>query len=178
MTSEGPLAAPGTVIHLRPPSGMENRWAIAQQRFEVGDLKTALDLFESIASDGYVEAYVEVGNIYEIGKGGVSCDFSQAEAWYRKGIASMDDPHSHLGLGRLYFNGTGVLRDYENAFQHLLKAESTQNPQALLMLGVLYQLGRGTSVDLNRAHSLYTAAAANELVLAMQFLTKLEFGRK
>jgi uncharacterized protein len=171
----GPTA---TIASLRKPSGMKERWGLAQQRFEAGDLKGALELWESVAADGYVEAYVEIGNIYELGGGGVVADTSKAEAWYRKAVESMDDPYGHVGLGRLYFNGIGVPRDRTKALQHLLKAEPVQYPQALTMLGVLYHLGGGTSVDLDRAHSLYVAAAKQQFVLAMLYLRSLEFRRR
>jgi hypothetical protein len=174
--NQGPLLdhALAQVISLPPPKGMKERWGIAQQRFEAGDLKGALELWESIASEGYAEAYVELGNIYEIGKGSVPQDFQKAEYWYRRGIEGMNDPYAHFGLGRMYFNGTGVPRDHAKAFEHLVKAESINYPQAQLILGILCQFGWGTSVDLERARALYLAAAAKEYVLAMIQLAQIE----
>ena len=163
------------VISFPLPRGMKERWGIAQQRFEAGDLKGALDLWESIASEGYAEAYVELGNIYELGKGGVIQDLEKAEYWYRRAIDGMDDPYAHGALGRMYFNGIGVSRDYTKAFQHLTKAESANHPLALLILGLLYQFGWGTTVDLVRARALYQAAAAKDYVLAMAQLAQIEF---
>lgn len=154
---------------------MKERWGIAQQRFEAGDLKGALELWESIASEGWAEAYVEVGNIYEIGKGGVTQDLEKAEHWYRRAIEGMDDPHAHGALGRMYFNGIGLPKDYEKAFHHLTKAEPTGQPLVLLILGLLHQFGWGTTVDLSRARMLYQTAAAKEYVLPMLQLAQIEF---
>jgi TPR repeat protein len=157
---------------------MKERWKLSEQRFEAGDLKGALELLQSIAADGYLEAYVEIGNLYELGKGGVARDIAQAETWYRKAVESMDDPYGHIGLGRLYFSGNGVPQDFRKALDHLLKAEATQYPQALVMLGLMYQCGWGTAVDLERARSLYVAAANQQFVLAMLYLRNLEFRRR
>jgi uncharacterized protein len=154
---------------------MKERWGIAQQRFEAGDLKGALELWESIASEGWAEAYVEVGNIYEIGQGGVPQDLEKAEYWYRRAITGMDDPYAHAALGRMHFNGIGVPRDYEKAFQHLTKAESTGHPLTLLILGLLYQFGWGTAIDLSRARALYQMAAEKEYVRPMLQLAQMEF---
>ena len=170
----GPSA---TLLSLRRPGGMKERWKLSEQRFEAGDLKGALELLQSIAADGYAEAYVEIGNLYELGGGGVACDIAQAETWYRKAIESIDDPYGHIGLGRLHFSGNGVPQDFGKALDHLLKAESTQYPQALTMLGLMYQFGWGTTVDLERAQSLYVAAANQQFVLAMLYLRNLEFRR-
>lgn len=163
------------VVSLPPPRGMREQWGIAQQRFEAGDLEGALRIWESIASEGYIEAYVEVGNIYEIGKGGVSQDLKKAEYWYRRAIDGMDDPYAHAALGRMYFNGIGMPRDHAKAFLHLSKAESLGRPATLLMLGLLYQYGSGTFADLTKARSLFEAAAAKDYVRPMLQLASIEF---
>jgi TPR repeat protein len=172
MTSETPHAL-AKVIPLRLPTGVKERWAISQQRFEAGDSKSALEILEAIASEGYVEAYTELGNLYEIGK-----DYERSAKWYQKALANVDEPFAHARLGALYFNGLGVPRDRAKAFEHLSKGESLRWPHTLLMLGVLVHLGAGTEVNLHRARALYRAAADDGLVLAMYYLSSLEADNK
>ena len=172
MTSEAPYAL-AKVIPLRLPSGVKERWAISQQRYEAGDQKSALEIMESIASEGYVEAYVELGNLYEIAK-----EYERSAIWYQKALANLDEPFAHARLGALYFNGLGVARDRTKAFEHLSKGESLRWPHTLLMLGVLLHLGGGTEVNLERARSLYQAAADAGLVLAMHYLSSMEADNK
>jgi TPR repeat protein len=168
MTAEV-LNAPAEVIPLRLPSGVKERWAISQQRYEAGDQKSALEIMESIASEGYVEAYVELGNLYEIAK-----EYERSATWYQRAVASLDEPFAHARLGALYFNGLGVPRDRAKAFQHLSKGESLRWPHTLLMLGVLFYFGAGTEVNRDRARSLYREAADAGLVLAMHYLSSVE----
>jgi len=165
----GVLHVRGKVIPLRLPTGVKERWAISQQRYEAGDQKSALEIMESIASEGYVEAYVELGNLYEIAK-----EYERSAMWYQKALASLDEPFAHARLGALYFNGLGVPRDRATAFQHLSMGESLQSPHTLLMLGVLFYFGAGTEVNRDRARSLYQAAADAGLVLAMHYLSAME----
>jgi uncharacterized protein len=168
MTAEV-LHVPTKVIPLRLPTGIKERWAISQQRYKAGDKKTALAIMESIASEGYVEAYVELGNLYEIAE-----EYERSATWYQKAVGSLDEPFAHARLGALYFNGLGVPRDRTKAFLHLSKGESLRWPHTLLMLGVLFHFGAGTEVNLDRARSLYRAAADAGLVLAMHYLSSME----
>lgn len=162
-----------TVVRLRGPIGLRERWTLFQQRFEAKDLGGAAEIMEAIASDGYVEAYVELGNLYEIEE-----DYERSAAWYQKAAEAFPEPFTHARLGALYFNGLGVQRDPAKAFLHLSQGESLRWPHILLMLGVLFHLGEGTQVDIERARSLYRGAADEGLVLAMHYLSSLEFGAK
>ena len=161
------------VVPFRLPTGLKERWAIAQQRCEAGDFDTAVEIFEAIASEGYIEAYTELGNLYEILK-----EYERSAKWYQKTLANVDEPFAHARLGALYFNGLGVPRDRAKAFQHLSKGESLRWPHTLLMLGVLFQFGAGTEVNLERAHALYRSAADAGLVLAMHYLSSVEADNK
>jgi TPR repeat protein len=172
MIEEG-SAGRGTVVKLRGPIGVRERWAIFQQRFEAGNLRAAAEMMEAIASDGYVEAYVELGNLYEI-----ESDYEKAANWYQKAADGFPEPFAHARLGALYFNGLGVQRDPAKAFLHLSQGESLRWPHTLLMLGLLFHLGEGTQVDIERARSLYRAAADQGLVLAMHYLCSLEADTK
>ena len=163
------LNPPAKVIPLRLPTGVKERWAISQLRYEAGDQKSALEIMEAIAAEGYVEAYVELGNLYEIAK-----EYERSAMWYQRALETLDEPFAHARLGALYFNGLGVPRDRAKAFQHLSKGESLRWPHTLLMLGVLFYFGAGTEVNRDRARSLYRAAADAGLVLAMQYLGSME----
>ena len=135
MTDVNPTAK---VVPLRLPTGLKERWAIAQQRCEARDFDTAAEIFEAIASEGYIDAYAELGNLYEFLK-----QYERAAKWYQKTLANVDEPFAHARLGALYFNGLGVPRDRAKAFQHLSKGASLRWPHTLIMLGVLFQFGAG-----------------------------------
>ena len=107
------LNPPAKVIPLRLPIGVKERWAISQQRYEAGDQKSALEIMGSIASEGYVEAYVELGNLYEIAK-----EYERSAMWYQRALATLDEPfckgeslrwpHTLLMLGVLFYFGAGT----------------------------------------------------------------------
>ena len=80
--------------------------------------------------------------------------------WYRlaadQGVAT-----AQYNLGSMYYNGRGVLQDYEEAvFWYRLAAEQG-NARAQYNLGVMYANGRGLLQDNVVAHTWYNIASAN-----------------
>lgn len=70
------------------------------------DLVAAKAWFEKAANQGYPEAIVQLGSLYENGIG-VEKDVAKAAASYRK-AADLNYPQGRFRLGLLYFDGTGV----------------------------------------------------------------------
>lgn len=67
---------------------------------------------------------------------------------------------AQVALGRLYLQGLPALpRDPQRARAWLLRAESTQHPEAALYLGILDQAGHASSPDLASAARWFGVAA-------------------
>lgn len=121
-------------------------WEKAVAAFENGDLSGALFTFRKISKQR-PGALVEIGNIYEIGGGGVEQDYSKAKIWYEKAIDEVDDPKAHLGLGRLWYFGWGVEQNFERARYHFETIEEAHEPGALFALGHMHLHGQGVNCD-------------------------------
>jgi len=77
-----------------------------------------------------------------------------AEEQAEKGSASAESL-----LGRAYYEGVGVPRNYATALIWLNKAAAQGNRDALFFLGLMYEHGRGVGQDLKRALDLFDQAA-------------------
>jgi TPR repeat protein len=154
------------------PVRLEDKWRTVQSRFSAGDLAGALATLLSLAEQGEGLAYVEIGNIYELGGKSVSRDFNEALRWYGRAVKETDDPNAHLGIGRILYNLPGVERDDERALHHLVKAGG--HPAALMLRGLMHQLGRGTAIDLEKARSFYEQAARAGYLMPLTLLGRLE----
>jgi TPR repeat protein len=76
----------------------------ACERYEAGDRKRSMELFERTAALGVVEAQVNLANMLDDGDG-VPSDFEAARYWYRRAIkAGSPEAAYNLGLGYLRRN--------------------------------------------------------------------------
>jgi TPR repeat protein len=78
-----------------------------------------------------------------------------AEAGAAKGDASAESL-----LGRAYYEGLGVPRNYTTAQTWLHKAVAQNNADAMFFLGLMKEFGRGIPQNLNEALDLFDRAAA------------------
>ena len=78
-----------------------------------------------------------------------------AEAGAAKGDASAESL-----LGRAYYEGLGVPRNYATAQTWLNKAVAQNNADAMFFLGLMKEFGRGVPQNLNEALDLFDRAAA------------------
>jgi TPR repeat protein len=78
-----------------------------------------------------------------------------AEAGAAKGDASAESL-----LGRAYYEGLGVPRNYSTALIWLNKAVAQNNADAMFFLGLMTEFGRGIPQNLNEALQLFDRAAA------------------
>lgn len=173
--------AMGQVIDLKKKTS-DPRWEEAKRYYREGKYDRALKVFESLAEDDFVVAYYYVGNILEIGKGGVVQDLDGARSWYRQAIDALEDEggaqevveHAYLGIARLALKGHGDAGSITDVVQYLEKRCDTNNPYALSMLGALYFDGKGVQKDLAKAAQFYERAAAQGYVLPMVHLCRLK----
>jgi TPR repeat protein len=157
-----------------------NQWGRVQDLIKAGYASKALVVLEDLAAQGYSEAYVEIGNIYEKGTSSeVPQDFSAARKWYMRAVEEGADSYGHVGLARLALNGFTVAGSASDALRNLETAADSNNPVALTMLGTLYHSGVVIPKDLVKAAKLYKQACALGYVLPMVYLSKCywELGR-
>jgi len=133
-------------------------WSRAVQTFKNGDFAGALYLFKKLEKAGSLDAIAEIGNIYELGGGGVEQDFLEAKKWHTKALNYANDPMACLALGRLYYFGNGVEQNYEKSFSYFNRLKEQNMPGALYALGRMYEKGEGTNQDLDVAQQYYEKA--------------------
>lgn len=78
--------------------------------------------------------------------------------WIRKS-AEQDGVYALLYLGRCYYEGRGVSRDYKQAVEYFHKAkEEDISGAAAFLLSKCYRFGRGVPADVAKADSLLKEA--------------------
>jgi TonB family protein len=121
--------------------------------------------FRKAAGAGWVAAMVELGSLYQSGRG-VDQDFVEAAHWYRS-AAEKSDSAGMAALGRLYEIGGGVEQDYAQASQWYIKGAQAGSPAAMVSLGLMYENGHAIDAsgkpgrqDLSEAMTWYAKAAS------------------
>jgi len=74
--------------------------------------------------------------------------------------AQAGDSNAMYRLGRLYATGSGVAKDYVEAFDWYRRAAAKGNAEAMYSLGEAYEHGTGVRDDIQRAVNWYHEAAA------------------
>jgi TPR repeat protein len=120
----------------------------------------SVQLFQEAANRGDPGAMVNLGIMYEAGRGGLEKDEAEAARLYRK-AADLGDARAMTNLAILYVGGRGVPQD-DRAAAELLKPAARQNYEpARRYLAALFVTGRGnlSPDDHNvRASVLFEAA--------------------
>jgi hypothetical protein len=105
-----------------PESAFKRAVFIRQNSNKPEDLKTALELLQQSADQGYGKAQFQLASLYEKGDG-MPRDFALARKWYER-AANNKVPHSRCRLADFYFNGEGVERNVETAMNYLASEAS------------------------------------------------------
>lgn len=153
---------------------LEKRWEKANECFNNSDKAGALFLLKSLASDGVLAAFREIGNIYELGGGGVDVDIEKALYWYKKSLDEANDAFGAYGLGRLYFRGNGIEKDYKKALWYFELALENNIEIASLMLARIFNSGLGIEKNIDKAENYYLKAIESGYVYALKELGTLE----
>jgi len=105
----------------------------------------AVETMNLAADQGQADAQFNLGGLYINGEG-VSQDYTQAAAWYRK-AAEQGDADAQFKLGRLYYHGHGVPQDDTQSAFWYRKAAEQGNAEAQYLLGLTYTLGDDVPQD-------------------------------
>lgn len=122
------------------------------------------------AEAGSLAAATYLGHLYRRGTG-VTIDHPQAATWYRR-VAATGDMAAQYNLAMLHIHGEGT-RDDGEAFRWMKAAADQDHVPALTQVGLMYERGRGTSVDYTKARLSYEKAAAKGDEEAKRGLTRL-----
>jgi len=92
-------------------------------------------------------------------------------------LAETGDPVSMFILGKRYYKGKGVVKDWSKAREWYEKAAEKGNVEAMLKLGLMYYNGEGVAKDWSKAREWYEKAAEKGVAEAMNYLGVMyEFG--
>jgi TPR repeat protein len=112
---------------------------------------------EEIGQKASNDALLEVGEMREKGDE-VPQNLTEAAKWYRR-AADQKDPRAMVRLASLLVNGTGVPKDYDQAFQ-LCHSAAKDYAAGQYCVGFLYQHGFGVQQDAVEAAKWYQRSAA------------------
>jgi len=120
-----------------------------------------------------------LGSMYSMYEGGegVTQDYAQADAWYRK-AAEQGHSGAQYTIGVNYDLGDGVMQDYAQAAFWYRKAAERGNPNAQQCLGQLYESGEGVPQDYVQAEYWYRKAAEQGNNTAQDNLVVIETKKK
>lgn len=162
----------------RAVQGHEEKWQEAVKLFRQGDRAGALFRFKRLANEGCGPALVEIANIYEQGGAGVAVNTSMAERYYELAVDVLDDPKAHLALGRINLQKTGSEDCLQKARYHFQLLENDFEMGAFYGLGLMYELGLGVDIDLDKAISYYSSASDLGHVIAQRNIGRIFLKKK
>lgn len=139
------------------------------------DWKQASILYNQLATLGSRKAWLALGQIYENGGNGVDSDSSESLHWYARAWNEGHLVEAGLALGRIYYLGKIVPKDYDRAFSYYSRFADTREPTGLFKLGSLYQLGRGVPKDMGKAVFYYEQSMKLGNVFARKNYAILKF---
>lgn len=134
-------------------------WNKADQAADNGDMPGVVFVWKALADKGVWQFCVAIAELYETGAEGIAVDLAQSLIWYRKAVFEGDDPAAHAGLGRLYFNGVAIERDFAKSLEHFERALQGGRQEAGINLGTMYFSGVGVTADIGRAKEFLSIAA-------------------
>jgi TPR repeat protein/transglutaminase-like putative cysteine protease len=118
-----------------------------------------LGSLRSAASRGDAAAQNKLGTLYASGQQGLTQDYAQALAWYRK-AAEQNFAEAQFNVGRMFYRGLGTPQDYAMALSWFRKAANQNIGSAQYFLGLMYTKGQGgIAVDSAQAATWYQKSA-------------------
>ncbi|MDR0354850.1 MAG: sel1 repeat family protein [Deltaproteobacteria bacterium] len=119
---------------------------------------TALQWFQKAADAGVAEAFVNLGNAYEVGLG-TAPDIKKAVDNYQK-AADMGQAQADFKLATLYLNGLDLTRDIPKGMEYLNKAVAGNFNNAIMLEGAILYSGLFEQPrDLTKAKDSFLKAA-------------------
>jgi TPR repeat protein len=133
------------------------------------DYTKAREYYEESVTKGNVDAMNNLGFMYSQGQG-VPIDYLKAKELFEKAIASNNLVDAMVNLGDLYYHGHGIPQDYVEAQKWYQRAVEAGDIDVHRRLGWMYESGRGSPPDMNKAIAAYEIGAKNGHAPAMYSL--------
>jgi TPR repeat protein len=135
-----------------------------------------VERLQALAAQGDSDAALQLGVIYDTGKG-VGQDFGQAIEWYRQ-AAIAGNAFAAFDLGALYDAGRGTARDAGEALHWYRAAAERGLGRAAYALGAMTEAGDGTAPDPIDAARWYHRALSGGVGAARDRLAALDAARE
>lgn len=120
----------------------------------------------SVAEQGYNAAFANIGGTYQYDLG----NYSEAHKWYLRG-AELNDVNAQTHLAEMYFQGSGVKKDYGEALRWFLPSAKNGYPLSEYYVGLIYQKGdRAVQQDHEKAIAWFKVAASHGFARAQNDL--------
>lgn len=136
-----------------------------------GNYKKAVQIWQSLATQGDPAAQYTIGWMYESGQG-VTKDFKKAIYWYQK-AAMQGNPAAQYVAATMYAKGAGIEQDDSQALHYFLLAAKQGDAISQYQAGNYYLKAIGTKQDIKQSIYWYQQSAEQGHVNAQISLGKL-----
>lgn len=140
------------------------------------DNQRRLEMTQSQAESGDVEAQYKLGSMYLTGTG-TSPDLKLAAKWLGR-AAEKNHTKAQFKLGHLYYVELADEGDMQSALDWFNKAAASNYSPAFYYLGDMYATGSGVTRDYDKARDWYEKAREAGFTPAVQALSDLDMRRK
>jgi TPR repeat protein len=126
------------------------------------DITVAREYLQRAADQGAGQAHFALGELYEVGKAGLSQDYKKALECYQRASGIEGDNQEPLAFNKIayfYENGHGVEKDGTKALEWYQKGADRGVLVSMYNLGILLEMGRFAGKDEKRGLELITKAA-------------------
>jgi len=163
---------------LSHPTQNRQKLAEAVALYEQGQYALALKLFLKLVDEGYDEAFIYIGFIYESDTDAGVANLEKARFYFEQARIRTGRVLAYLGLIRIYLYGGNGLRDYETAAKYCeLVIDTYEDSLAYFYLGHMYLEGMGIDIDLDMAANNFRKSWERGLVFGLAFLGATELRR-
>lgn len=134
-----------------------NTYAEGVKLYDAGKYDEAYPLFLKAAEQGNADGQVNLGWMYEYGKG-VAQSNDEAVKWYRKS-ADQGNAYGQSNFGTMYRDGKGVAQNYDEAVKWYRKSADQGNAYGQVNLGFMYEKGLGLAQNYEEAVKWFRKSA-------------------
>ena len=151
----------------------EELYYLAENHYDNDNYEEALKYLKRSAEKGYIEAQIELAEMYEDGDFGEE-DYEMAAKWYLR-AAEQGDSYAQWCVATLYEDGEGVPQSYTEAAKWYLKAAEQGDSLAQFDIACMYENGVGVTQNYSEATKWYRKAADQGNVVAQYNLGDLYY---
>jgi len=164
------------VKYLEPNIDYENEvelFYLALSYSSLGNYTKAFEFSLKCAELGDADCQNNVGHFYDHGRG-TDQNSQLAFYWYSKSHEQNWSPHPTTSLAAMYLDGQFVDQSYSKAFELYEQAAEKDFDRANYALGIMYEHGKGTSYNYEKAKEYYMKAFDLGHQLALDRIDALE----